>query len=313
MMIKNDKRKRFIVICISLCTCACMFVGIISLCGLNVNADTLSDLNGTTWSFNNTISEINNTFVSSSVNCTISYYSNNVLYSFNSSAISVNNSSWLYFKSNSSVSPFDTVAYVINAGNGYYQGWNYYNKNDSNQVQNITQVNNVTITFNSSLTNSNFIAWLYDNANLVLNVTFNTNGGVLESGFNNPLSLSSLYLPSVLPTCTKDGYIFSGWYFDSSFNNPALPTVAINGSVTLYAKYYSVGQNVVVEIINIITSGINSFGTNITSGINSMISGVALYNGALSVFLVLVCCFGGVALCIGLSKFVVIWLQGFGR
>ncbi|MGD9901567.1 MAG: InlB B-repeat-containing protein [Spirochaetales bacterium] len=40
-----------------------------------------------------------------------------------------------------------------------------------------------------------------------------------------------------LPTLTRSGYTFGGWYFDSTFNSAATNSSALNQTVTLYAKW----------------------------------------------------------------------------
>ena len=44
-------------------------------------------------------------------------------------------------------------------------------------------------------------------------------------------------LPDPLPTTTKDGYDFAGWYTDADFVTVAQPGQAITADTTLYAKW----------------------------------------------------------------------------
>ncbi|MDE6414234.1 MAG: InlB B-repeat-containing protein, partial [Anaeroplasmataceae bacterium] len=48
-------------------------------------------------------------------------------------------------------------------------------------------------------------------------------------------------LPEELPTLAASGYVFAGWYLDTSFNTKATPGMVLTEDVTLYAKW--VGQN----------------------------------------------------------------------
>lgn len=74
------------------------------------------------------------------------------------------------------------------------------------------------------------------NALTTYTVTYNLDGGTLANPIN---SFTEENLPITLPTPTKDGYIFQGWYTNSSLTgNPIVkipyPT---NSNVVLYAKW----------------------------------------------------------------------------
>lgn len=64
--------------------------------------------------------------------------------------------------------------------------------------------------------------------------SYNTNGGTLQSGFDNPNTAASF--PSPMPTCTKTGWTFAGWYKDPTFNTPVVAGTAIDVT-TIYAKF----------------------------------------------------------------------------
>ena len=78
---------------------------------------------------------------------------------------------------------------------------------------------------------------------------FDTNGGTLEVGsgfgevelgyYEDNYRLYTTFTGYVLPTPTKDGYIFAGWYFDESFTDPFQTSDAVDGShmPVLYAKW----------------------------------------------------------------------------
>lgn len=71
-------------------------------------------------------------------------------------------------------------------------------------------------------------------------IIYSTNGGTLEDGYPNP-ETNLTNVPEYLPTCTKEGYIFDGWYYDVSFNNPVILGAELTSNTTLYAKFTSVG------------------------------------------------------------------------
>lgn len=68
---------------------------------------------------------------------------------------------------------------------------------------------------------------------LVYTVTFNTNGHGTQ-----PAQLKGVYkLPDKLPILIEEGFIFIGWYYDSSFNNQANVNDVVTKNTTLYAKW----------------------------------------------------------------------------
>jgi len=62
--------------------------------------------------------------------------------------------------------------------------------------------------------------------------TLNTNGGVAME--NVELSLGEEY---TLPTPTKEGYVFEGWYTNADFTGDAVTTVKATANATYYAKW----------------------------------------------------------------------------
>jgi uncharacterized repeat protein (TIGR02543 family) len=81
-----------------------------------------------------------------------------------------------------------------------------------------------TITQNTTL----YAIWEYT----LYNVNYNTNGGNTISA-----TLDVNALPNPLPTPTKTGYNFLGWYYDSEYTTLAVAGTAIDNDVTLYAKW----------------------------------------------------------------------------
>lgn len=63
-------------------------------------------------------------------------------------------------------------------------------------------------------------------------ITFEENGGSTVTDLTEQTAL-----PSPLPTPTKSGYTFLGWYYDSSFTQKATAGDELTADVTLYAKW----------------------------------------------------------------------------
>jgi len=82
----------------------------------------------------------------------------------------------------------------------------------------------ITITQNITL----YAVWEYT----LYNVSYNTNGGNAISA-----TVDVNALPNPLPTPTKEGYNFSGWYYDSAFTTLAVAGAAIDNDIVLYAKW----------------------------------------------------------------------------
>ena len=62
-------------------------------------------------------------------------------------------------------------------------------------------------------------------------ITYNTNGGTAVS------STTGTKLPNPLPTTTKTGYTFAGWYTNSTLTTAAVAGATISSNTTLYAKW----------------------------------------------------------------------------
>lgn len=73
-----------------------------------------------------------------------------------------------------------------------------------------------------------YAVWRYT----LYNVSYNTNGGNIVSA-----TLDVDKLPSPLPTPTKTGYNFLGWYYDNEFLTLAVAGSAIDTDIILYAKW----------------------------------------------------------------------------
>lgn len=73
-----------------------------------------------------------------------------------------------------------------------------------------------------------YAIWKYT----LYNVSYDTNGGNTISA-----TLDTQALPSPLPTPTKTGYNFLGWFYDSEFTTLAVAGQAIDNDIVLYAKW----------------------------------------------------------------------------
>ena len=82
----------------------------------------------------------------------------------------------------------------------------------------------ITITQNTTL----YAIWKYT----LYNVNYNTNGGNTISA-----TVDVNALPNPLPTPTKEGYNFLGWYYDVELTVQAIGGTAINEDIKLYAKW----------------------------------------------------------------------------
>lgn len=151
-----------------------------------------------------------------------------------------------------------------------------------NTFPTLTNSDNVSVSYSSSETSVATINASNGNIDLVgagstnITATFTGNDTYFEKSASYTLNVSSTVikadilfeenggsavtdmqaqsnLPSPLPTTTKAGYNFGGWFMDSEFNTSAVAGAAVTSSdpITLYAKWldpYSVG--VALTMIN---------------------------------------------------------------
>ncbi|GEM_PF-4131765 len=87
-------------------------------------------------------------------------------------------------------------------------------------------------------------------------ITYNTNGGdALEDGvFTTSLAVGEL------PTPTRTGYIFKGWYLEETFDTEVTASYIADGNVTLYAKWaeaatlnFETNGGTVIEAVEVVT------------------------------------------------------------
>lgn len=77
-------------------------------------------------------------------------------------------------------------------------------------------------------------------------------------------------------------------------------------------------MDIVVAMVQILVAGLTEMATGIGQGLNNLVTDVFLVESAegalsLSTFGTVILAFGGIALAIGLSRFVVNWVTSFGR
>ena len=81
-------------------------------------------------------------------------------------------------------------------------------------------------------------------------ITYNSNGG---SGI--PQTSNATKLPTPLPTPTKSGYTFVGWYYASAFTQIANPGDTLESNVTLYAKWGRTFAHKIFEVGDVLSPG----------------------------------------------------------
>lgn len=94
----------------------------------------------------------------------------------------------------------------------------------------------ISITGGTDATDTDLINWLEANATQIqtgYSITYHSDGGTPTPGDLT----GQTNLPSPLPTISKSGYTFDGWYLDSSFQTPAVAGAEISADTDLYAKF----------------------------------------------------------------------------
>ena len=111
--------------------------------------------------------------------------------------------------------------------NGYIitkiEGYTTFNFNNPTGQQ------SVKFTGLSKATCSNDVIVTYTSSGYT--ITYETNGGSAVS------STTGTKLPNPLPTTTKTGYTFAGWYINPNLTTAATAGATINADITLYAKW----------------------------------------------------------------------------
>lgn len=76
-------------------------------------------------------------------------------------------------------------------------------------------------------------------------ITFVVNGGVeIDKVYGN------IETPITLPTTTKDGYIFGGWYMNEDLTTQVEDPITLKENITVYAKWTEVQKHTVTFITN---------------------------------------------------------------
>ena len=91
-------------------------------------------------------------------------------------------------------------------------------------------------------------------------VTFNANGGSCSTSSKQYSSGSTL---GTLPTATRSGYTFDGWYTSSSGGTKVTSSTAVTGAMTLYAHWNVSGSGVAL------TTALNVSGISFSNGGNA--------------------------------------------
>ena len=92
-----------------------------------------------------------------------------------------------------------------------------------------------TITLDSPAT-GDFLVWLQDNAVKQASgytISYSTSHGTAPSSVSDITEITS----SMLPELSASGYIFGGWFYESTFTTLAQAGDALTADTTLYAKW----------------------------------------------------------------------------
>ena len=108
---------------------------------------------------------------------------------------------------------------------GWYEEQTYENLFDT--ASNITANKTVYAKFikNSTSSSRYYVTFVYDGKSTSVGVDA---GAVLD--------------PKEIPTVTKEGYAFSGWYLEDTYENLFYTTNPISKSMTVYAKFVKVDE-----------------------------------------------------------------------
>ena len=178
-----------------------------------------------------------------------------------------------------------------------YEGWTLYEReiygiDEAISLLDQSKVTDFTLNgwFTSPSLNTTYQGPL-ENINIVLYgdlegvpsvVTFEVNGG------NQLLNLSGMSSDkAVLPTPTRSGYNFRGWYLDSQFSQPFTDRRLPGGELTLYAKWESRTYTIDYYSIEVVTPKAIAASENnvlmITEDGRLIVYGSALFQGDSSV------------------------------
>lgn len=157
------------------------------------------------------------------IEATMVYTPNQYTITMNSASISNNRKSVTYDSS-------FVLPKLSNTGTGVFIGWYYGNTQltdaDGNSINPYDYADSITVTpkFQSSFVVN------YKGSEVL--VKFNSNGGT-----SVPSQTVTLSNPLTYPIPTRTGYVFAGWYKDSSLLTAFNFTEVLSSDITLYAKW----------------------------------------------------------------------------
>ncbi len=102
----------------------------------------------------------------------------------------------------------------------------------------------------------------------VYSITYNTNGGNTISPTTDETTI-----PNVLPTPSKEGYNFAGWYTDEALTIPVVTGTALTSDITLYAKWadpYSVAYARTLIDADVESAGIYAYVAGVVTAVEEI-------------------------------------------
>lgn len=101
-------------------------------------------------------------------------------------------------------------------------------------------------------------------------------------------------------------------YSDSWFVDTVLSQGSNLYSVSPYAPNHVGGGSIVTNIATWLTAGLEQMGNGIGSGVSSFVQSLAIDNGSLSPYFIMVVAFGGIALACALTRKITQWTENLG-
>lgn len=124
-----------------------------------------------------------------------------------------------------------------------FLGWFTTAELSGDAITSIDEVGNIDV----------YAGW--EEEEITFNILYQVNGGTLPE--DAPTTYSNLTLPFTLPVPTKAGYVFVGWYEDSTFSGENLSVLEdlSKQNLALYARYLDVAPYTITYYLN---DGVNS-------------------------------------------------------
>ena len=98
--------------------------------------------------------------------------------------------------------------------------------------------NSTTFTGNTYTVNGNDVTFTFvENTPITYNITYNTNGGTMPDSYATTYNIESVNI--TLPTPTRKGYTFAGWYANEGLTDPAVTSIThgSTGDKQFWAKW----------------------------------------------------------------------------